>query len=66
MPVVKGWLRISLRKINTSHHPFHQEILSHRDYFSSDVQPVNEGEKYEIDVQVWRTSVVLEFSETGA
>ncbi|KAI9034801.1 Alpha/Beta hydrolase protein [Aspergillus affinis] len=63
VPVVKGWLRTSLRKINTTH-PFHQDILPYRDYFGSDVQPVYEGEKYKVDVEVWPTSTVLEPGET--
>ncbi|KAJ5190117.1 uncharacterized protein N7498_009102 [Penicillium cinerascens] len=45
VPIAKGWLRTSLRKVNANH-PFHQDILPYRDYFSSDVQPVKEGEKY--------------------
>lgn len=63
VPIVKGWLRTSLRKVNANH-PFHQDILPYRDYFSSDVQPVNEGEKYEVDVEVWPTNTILESNET--
>ncbi|KAJ5660672.1 uncharacterized protein N7484_000044 [Penicillium longicatenatum] len=63
VPIVKGWLRTSLRKVNANH-PFHQDILPYRDYFSSDVQPVKEGEKYEVDVEVWPTNTILEPNET--
>ncbi|KAJ5240511.1 uncharacterized protein N7469_002102 [Penicillium citrinum] len=63
VPIVKGWLRTSLRKINKEH-PFNQDILPYRDYFSNEVQPVNEGEKYEVDIEVWPTNTVLEPNET--
>lgn len=63
VPIVKGWLRTSLRKINTAH-PSHQDILPYRNYFGSEVQPVNEGESYEVDVEVWPTNTVLEPGET--
>ncbi|PVI04309.1 X-Pro dipeptidyl-peptidase protein [Periconia macrospinosa] len=59
IPLAKGWLRVSLRKINTSH-PRHREWLPHRDYFSTDVQPVIPGEVYPVDVEIWPTNVVVE------
>ncbi|KAM0558073.1 hypothetical protein ACHAPJ_005240 [Fusarium lateritium] len=59
VPLTKGWLRVSLRRVNTSH-PKHREYLPWREYLSTDVQPVIVGEQYEVDVEVWPTNVVLE------
>jgi len=59
VPLTKGWLRVSLRKINSSH-PRHREWLPHRDYFSTDVQPVIPGDIYPVDVEIWPTNVVVE------
>lgn len=59
VPLTKGWLRVSLRKVNSSH-PRHREWFPHRDYFSSDVQPVIPGDVYPVDVEVWPTNVVVE------
>ncbi|KAK0384826.1 hypothetical protein NLU13_7304 [Sarocladium strictum] len=59
VPLTKGWLRVSLRKVNTSH-PKHRPYLPWRDYTSKDVQPVINGELYEVEVEVWPTNVVLE------
>ncbi|GMG15181.1 unnamed protein product [Aspergillus oryzae var. brunneus] len=63
VPIVKGWLRVSLRKINTEH-PFHRHYLPYRDYTSADVQPVKENERYQVDVEVWPTNTVLDPNET--
>ncbi|KAL4971274.1 Alpha/Beta hydrolase protein [Aspergillus desertorum] len=62
VPVVKGWLRVSLRKVEG--HPFHRPYLPYRDYFQSDVQEVRKNEKYDVDVEVWPTNTVLEEGET--
>ncbi|KAJ5673035.1 alpha/beta-hydrolase [Penicillium longicatenatum] len=59
VPLCKGWLRASLRKIKTKH-PRHRSWLPHRDYFSTDVQPVIPGEIYPVDVEIWPTNVVVE------
>jgi len=59
VPLVKGWLRCSLRKTNPEHTK-HRAWLPHRDYFSTDVLPVLPGEVYAVDVEVWPTSVVME------
>ncbi|KAJ4286848.1 hypothetical protein N0V90_013101 [Kalmusia sp. IMI 367209] len=59
VPLTKGWLRVSLRKIN-SLHPRHREWLPHRDYFSTDVQPVIPGDVYPVKVEIWPTNVVVE------
>ena len=59
VPLCKGWLRVSLRKVNTSH-VRHRDYLPHRDYFKSDVLPVLPGEVYPVDVEMWPTNVVME------
>ncbi|RSL41330.1 hypothetical protein CEP54_015856 [Fusarium duplospermum] len=59
VPLTKGWLRVSLRRVNTSH-PKHQDYLPWREYLSTDLQPVIVGELYEVDVEVWPTNVILE------
>jgi putative CocE/NonD family hydrolase len=59
VPLCKGWLRVSLRKVNTER-PRHRAWLPYRDYFSSSVLPVLPGEVYPVDVEVWPTNVVLE------
>jgi predicted acyl esterase len=59
VPLTKGWLRTSLRKVNKEH-PKHREWLPHRDYTSRDVLSVIPGEVYVVDVEVWPTNVVVE------
>ncbi|KAI8686824.1 PepX-C domain-containing protein [Fusarium sp. Ph1] len=58
VPVVKGWLRLSLRKVDESN-PAHKEYLPHRNYYSTDVQSVDPGVTYETDVEIWPTNVVV-------
>lgn len=59
VPLCKGWLRVSNRKVNTAH-PRHRSYLPHRDYFRCDVLPVLPGEVYPVDVEIWPTNVVME------
>ncbi|KAK5679396.1 hypothetical protein LTS10_008211 [Elasticomyces elasticus] len=59
VPVVKGWLRVSLRKTNPQS-PKHQPWHPYREYLSSDVQLLKPGEIYAVDVEVWPTNVVVE------
>lgn len=59
VPVTKGWLRVSLRKINELH-PRNRPYLPYREYLSTDVQPVRDGQVYEVDVEMWPTNVVVE------
>ncbi|CAO2653584.1 Nn.00g029950.m01.CDS01 [Neocucurbitaria sp. VM-36] len=59
VPLCKGWLRVSLRKINKEH-ARHRPYLPYRDYFSGDVLPVLPGEVYPVDIEVWPTNVVME------
>lgn len=59
VPLCKGWLRVSLRKVNSTH-TRHRPYLPYRDYLSTDVLPVLPGEVYPVDVEIWPTNVVLE------
>lgn len=59
VPVTRGWLRTSMRKVNTQS-PYHRSYLPRREYRSVDVQPVKSGVVYECDVELWPTNVVLE------
>ncbi|KAJ5897066.1 uncharacterized protein N7473_006465 [Penicillium subrubescens] len=59
VPLCKGWLRVSMRKVdeqNSRNRPW----LPHRNYYSTDVQPVLPGEVYPVDVEIWPTNVVVE------
>ncbi|TKA76929.1 hypothetical protein B0A55_03114 [Friedmanniomyces simplex] len=58
VPVVKGWLRVSLRKVDADH-PMHKEYLPFRQYRGADVQEVKPGEVYPVDVELWPTTVVV-------
>lgn len=55
VPLTKGWLRTSLRKLSKNRLPW----LPRRDYLSTDVEPVKEGEKYEVVVELWPTNVTV-------
>lgn len=59
VPLTKGWLRVSLRKVEQDH-PKHRSWLPHREYRSTDVQAVNPETVYEVDVEIWPTNVVVE------
>lgn len=59
IPLTKGWLRVSMRKVNKEHHK-HRPYLPWREYLSTDVQPVIPGEIYSVDVEVWPTNVIVE------
>lgn len=59
LTMVKGWLRVSLRKVNTQHLR-HREYLPYCDYFESDLMPVIPGEVYPVDIEIWSTNVVVE------
>lgn len=59
VPLCKGWLRTSLRKVHDAH-PNHKPWLPHREYLSTDVQPVETGEVYEVDVEIWPTNVIVD------
>ncbi|KAJ5116796.1 hypothetical protein N7456_001144 [Penicillium angulare] len=59
VPITKGWLRVSLRKINPEH-PRHRPWLPYRNYYSTDVLPVIPNEVYPVDIEIWPTNVVVE------
>ncbi|KAF6845343.1 X-Pro dipeptidyl-peptidase C-terminal non-catalytic domain-containing protein [Colletotrichum musicola] len=59
VPLVKGWLRVSNRKVHHEN-PRHKSWLPHREYLSTDVQPVKAGEVYGVDVEIWPTNVVVD------
>lgn len=59
VPLCKGWLRASMRKIDEQN-PRNRPWLPHRNYYSTDAQPVLPGEVYPVDVEVWPTNVVVE------
>jgi predicted acyl esterase len=58
VPVCKGWLRCSLRRINTEH-PLHKGYRPRREYREEDVSFLAAGQVYTVDVEVWPTNVVL-------
>ncbi|KAL4861439.1 hypothetical protein BDV12DRAFT_204013 [Aspergillus spectabilis] len=62
VPVCRGWLRVSLSKVNERHHR-HQPWLPYREYLSTDTLTVIPGEVYPVDVELWPTSVVVEQGE---
>lgn len=59
IPLVKGWLRVSMRKTHPENYK-HRPYLPHREYLSTDVRPVIPGEIYSVDVEIWPTNVVVE------
>ena len=59
VPVTKGWLRVSLRKVNEKS-PRNTFWHPHREYLSTEESPIIPGEIYPVDVEVWPTNVVVE------
>jgi len=59
IPLTKGWLRVSMRKVDESN-PKHRPYLPYRNYFSTDVLKVQAEEVYSVDVELWPTNVVAE------
>lgn len=62
VPVSKGWLRCSLRAVNTSD-PLHQGWRPYREYQSQDHSSLEPGRVYEVDVEIWPTNVVIQAGE---
>lgn len=58
-PVVKGWLRASLRAIDSSH-PQHTAYSPYRNYYSTDKKEVALDQVYTLVVELWPTNVVVE------
>ncbi|KAH8891374.1 X-Pro dipeptidyl-peptidase C-terminal non-catalytic domain-containing protein [Thozetella sp. PMI_491] len=59
VPLVKGWLRVSNRKVHDES-PKHRPWFPYREYLSTDVLPVKAGEVYSVDVEVWPTNVIVD------
>lgn len=59
IPLAKGWLRVSLRKVAMDH-PRHNEYQPYREYRSIDVQEVRPNVVYAVDVEIWPTNVIAE------
>ncbi|KAI0201076.1 X-Pro dipeptidyl-peptidase C-terminal non-catalytic domain-containing protein [Astrocystis sublimbata] len=59
VPLCKGWLRVSLRKTRDDD-PLHRPWLPRREYLSTDVQAVEPGKIYGVDVEVWPTNVIVQ------
>ncbi|KAK3325683.1 X-Pro dipeptidyl-peptidase C-terminal non-catalytic domain-containing protein [Apodospora peruviana] len=60
VPLCKGWLRISNRRVHDENTKYHRPWLPHREYLSTDVLPVEPGEVYGVDVELWPTNVVVD------
>jgi hypothetical protein len=58
VPVVKGWLRLSLRNVDETN-PAHSKEIPYRNYFSTEVQKPIVGGIYPVDVEIWPTNVVV-------
>ncbi|ORY86664.1 X-Pro dipeptidyl-peptidase protein [Leucosporidium creatinivorum] len=59
VPLVKGWLRASLRAIDTTS-PRHRPFLPHRNYSSTDISFLEPEQLYSLLVEIWPTCVVVE------
>jgi hypothetical protein len=57
VPVTKGWLRVSLRRVD-SYDPITNSPV--RTYLSTDVEKVETGQIYPVEVEIWPTNVVVE------
>ncbi|KAK4502777.1 hypothetical protein PRZ48_006203 [Zasmidium cellare] len=62
VPVTKGWLRVSLRKVSPSD-PRHQDWHPHREYLSSERSLLSPSQVYPVDVEIWPTNVVISAGE---
>lgn len=53
-PLSQGWLRASHRKLDLSKTVPHQPYHSH-----DELQPLEPGQTYELDVEIWPTNILL-------
>ena len=60
-PIVKGWLRASVRKVDQAKA---SELIPHRNYLSTEVAPLEADKVYALDVEVWPTNVVIPAGHT--
>src|SRR6202008_1271435 len=59
VPLAKGWLRVSLRKIDEGN-PKNRSYLPYRRYYKEDAQEVKPDTIYAADVEIWPTNVIAE------
>ena len=53
-PIAQGWLRVSHRKVDA------ERTLPYRPYYTHDeVQPLEPGTTYEVDVEIWPSCIVV-------
>ena len=53
-PIAQGWLRVSHRKVDT------ERSLPYRPYYTHDeVQPLEPGTTYEVDIEIWPSCIVV-------
>ena len=53
-PIAQGWLRVSHRKVDV------ERSLPYRPYYTHDeVQPLEPGTTYEVDVEIWPSCIVV-------
>ncbi|WP_197046649.1 CocE/NonD family hydrolase [Oceanobacillus salinisoli] len=53
-PVAQGWLRASHRKLDKGKSLFYRPYHTH-----DEKQPLSPGEVYELDIEIWPTSIVI-------
>ncbi len=58
IPVVRGWLRASHQKLNSSD-PLNSPHLTIHSHRSADVQIISPGKKYVLDIEFWPTTVII-------
>lgn len=59
VPLVKGFLRASLRRVDEQS-PLNRPYLPYRGYTSKDVSYLEQGKPYDLLVEIWPTGVVVE------
>ncbi|KAK4050390.1 hypothetical protein OIV83_003459 [Microbotryomycetes sp. JL201] len=59
VPLCKGWLRASLRKVDESN-PRHRSWFPHRNYLSTDVEFLKPDNLYDLLVEIWPTACVVD------
>jgi uncharacterized protein len=53
-PIAQGWLRASHRKLDRRRSTFYQPYHPH-----DEIEPLQPGEIYELDIEIWPTSIVI-------
>ncbi|KIN06831.1 hypothetical protein OIDMADRAFT_21777 [Oidiodendron maius Zn] len=59
IPVAKGWLRLSLRKVDYGNIK-HRRYLPYRDYFRNGAEHVVADEIYSVNIEIWPTNVIIQ------